>query len=144
MGQLGAGLSATAADHFKLVYYAAVLHVVERLAGALGSPEAVVTEFPFLGGYCQELERLGSKRLLFFVGGLDRGHWLEGAERGLEGRREVFGLQRLACYADQVRLVVIPGLTHYGHIEAHNERLANLFVAGLAHYLMPQASPATP
>jgi hypothetical protein len=90
-----------------------------------------------------ELERLRDKRLLFFVGGLDRGHWLEGAERGLEGRREVYGLQRLAHYADQVRLVVIPRLTHYGHIEAYNERLGNLFVAGLAEYLQPAGRPAS-
>jgi hypothetical protein len=47
----------------------------------------------------------------------------------------VFALRRFAEYARAVRLVVIPRLTHYGHVEAHNERLANMMAAGIAGYL---------
>jgi hypothetical protein len=84
-----------------------------------------------------ELERLRGKKLLYFVGERDRGHWMDGGDRGSEGRREVFGLKRLSHYADQVRLVVIPRLTHYGHIESHNERLGSLMVTGLREYFGP-------
>jgi hypothetical protein len=48
----------------------------------------------------------------------------------------VFALRRFAEYADAVRLVVIPRLTHYGHVEAHNERLANLMVTGMRDYFL--------
>jgi hypothetical protein len=72
--------------------------------------------------------------MLHFVGELDKGHWLDGAEKGLGFRREVFALRRFAEYADAVRLVVIPRLTHYGHVEAHNERLANLMVTAMRDY----------
>jgi len=81
-----------------------------------------------------DLARLRGKKMLHFVGALDKGHWLDGGERGLEFRREVFALRRLAHFAEQVRLVIIPQLTHYGHVEAHNERLANLMVTGLNEY----------
>jgi len=81
-----------------------------------------------------DLTRLHGKKMLYFVGELDEGHWIEGGEKGLEYRREVFALRRFAEYADQVRLVVIPMLTHYGHVESHNERLANLMVTGLGEY----------
>lgn len=84
--------------------------------------------------YKADLNRLQGKKLLFFVGELDRGHWIGGAEHGVEGRFEVFGLQRLARYANEVRLVVIPCLTHYGHIEGYNECLARLMVTGLKDY----------
>jgi hypothetical protein len=43
-------------------------------------------------------------------------------------------LRRFAEHAKEVRLVVIPMLTHYGHVESHNERLANLMVTGLKNY----------
>lgn len=81
-----------------------------------------------------DLNRLRGKKMLHFVGELDKGHWLDGAEKGLGFRREVFALRRFAEYADAVRLVVIPRLTHYGHVEAHNERLANLMVTAIRDY----------
>lgn len=81
-----------------------------------------------------DLNRLRDKKMLYFVGELDEGHWIEGGEKGLQYRREVFALRRFAEYADQVRLVVIPMLTHYGHVESHNERLASLMVTGLRDY----------
>ena len=81
-----------------------------------------------------DLNRLRGKKMLHFVGELDKGHWLDGAEKGLGFRREVFALRRFAEYADAVRLVVIPRLTHYGHVEAHNERLANLMAAAIRDY----------
>jgi hypothetical protein len=83
-----------------------------------------------------DLTRLRGKNMLYFVGELDEGHWIEGGEKGLEYRREVFALRRFAEYADQVRLVVIPMLTHYGHVESHNERLANLMVTALRDYFV--------
>ncbi len=81
-----------------------------------------------------DLKRLRGKKLLCFVGELDRGHWIDGRQQGIECR-EVFALRRFAKYAEEVRLVVIPRLTHYGHIESHNERLANLMVTGIKDYL---------
>jgi hypothetical protein len=84
--------------------------------------------------YRPELERLRGKKLLFFVGENDRVHWIEGGEHGAESRLEVFTLRKLAAYADEARLVVIPRITHYGHVEAHNERLANLMVTGIKDY----------
>lgn len=81
-----------------------------------------------------DLKRLGGKKMLYFVGENDKGHWIDGGGKGLELRREVFALRRFAKYADRVRLVVIPQLTHYGHVESYNERLANLMVAGLRDY----------
>ena len=81
-----------------------------------------------------DLDRLRGKKLLFFVGERDRSHWSDGGEHGVESRSEVFGLRRLARYADEVRLVVIPRLTHYGHIEGHNECLAQLMVTGIKDY----------
>ena len=81
-----------------------------------------------------DLNRLRGKKMLYFVGELDEGHWIEGGENGVAYRREVFALRRFAEYAEQVRLVVIPMLTHYGHVESHNERLANLMVTGLRDY----------
>lgn len=84
--------------------------------------------------YRPDLGRLRGKKLLFFVGELDRGHWIDGGEHGVESRVEVFALRKLAEYADEVRLVVIPRLTHYGHIESYNERLASLMVTGIKDY----------
>jgi len=81
-----------------------------------------------------DLHNLRGKKMLHFVGELDEGHWIDGAEKGLGFRREVFALRRFAEHADAVRLVVIPRLTHYGHVEAHNERLASMMVIGIRDY----------
>ncbi len=81
-----------------------------------------------------DLNRLRGKKMLYLVGELDKGHWIDGSKKGFEFRREVFAFRHFAKYADQVRLVVIPRLTHYGHVEAHNERLANLMVTGFKEY----------
>lgn len=85
-------------------------------------------------GFKAELTRLQGKKILYFVGELDKGHWMDGGSKGLGSRREVFALRRLAPYASQVRLAVIPRLTHYGHVESYNERLANLMVTGMRDY----------
>ena len=85
-------------------------------------------------GFKADLNRLRGKKMLHFVGELDKGHWINGEKKGLEFRREVFALRRFAPHADRVRLVVIPQLTHYGHIESYNERLANLMVTGFKEY----------
>lgn len=81
-----------------------------------------------------DLGRLRGKKMLHFVGELDKGHWIGGEEKGLGFRREVFALRRFAEYAAAVRLVVIPRLTHYGHVEAHNESLANMMVTAMRDY----------
>ena len=81
-----------------------------------------------------DLSSLQGKKMLYFVGDQDKGHWLEGGERGMEFRREVFAFQRFAQFADKCRLVIIPNLTHYGHVEGYNEGLANLMVTALKDY----------
>lgn len=85
-------------------------------------------------GFKADLTRLRGKKMLYFVGELDQGHWIDGGSKGLGSRREVFALRRFAQYAKEVRLVVIQRLTHYGHIESYNERLANLMVTGMRDY----------
>jgi hypothetical protein len=84
--------------------------------------------------YKAELARLRGKKLLHIVGAHDKGHWIEGGERGLAFRREVYAFTRFKPFADDLRLVVVPKLTHYGHVESHNERLANLMVTGFRDY----------
>jgi hypothetical protein len=81
-----------------------------------------------------DLGRLGGKKMLHIVGERDKGHWLEGGEKGLEFRREVYAFKRFNPYADKLRLIVVPNVTHYGHVERYNERLANLMVTGFKEY----------
>ena len=84
--------------------------------------------------YKSDLRRLRGKKLLHIVGERDKGHWIEGGEKGLEYRREVYAFNRFKPYADTLRLIVVPNLTHYGHVESYNERLANLMVTGFKEY----------
>jgi hypothetical protein len=86
--------------------------------------------------YKADLNRLRGKRLLHIVGEYDKGHWIEGGEKGLEFRREVYAFKRFAPYAKELRLVHVPNLTHYGHVENHNERLANVMVTGFKEYFL--------
>jgi hypothetical protein len=86
--------------------------------------------------YKADLNRLRGKRLLHIVGEYDKGHWIEGGEKGLEFRREVYAFKRFAPYAKELRLVHVPNLTHYGHVENHNERLANVIVTGFKEYFL--------
>jgi hypothetical protein len=84
--------------------------------------------------YKADLQRLGGKKLLHIVGENDRGHWVEGGDKGLEYRREVYAFRRFRPYARDLRLIVIPRLTHYGHVESYNERLASLMVTAFRDY----------
>ena len=84
--------------------------------------------------YKADLERLRGKKLLHIVGEYDRGHWIEGGEKGLEYRREVYAFKRFKPYAEEMRIIVVPKLTHYGHVESYNERLANLMVTAFKEY----------
>jgi hypothetical protein len=86
--------------------------------------------------YNADLNRLRGKKMLHIVGEFDKGHWIEGGEKGLEFRREVYAFNRFAPYADALRLIIVPKLTHYGHAESYNERLANLMVAGFRDYFL--------
>ena len=81
-----------------------------------------------------DLNRLRGKKLLHVVGENDKGHWIEGGEKGREFRREVYAFKRFKPYADDLRLIVVPNLTHYGHVESYNERLANLMVTAFRDY----------
>ena len=84
--------------------------------------------------YKSDLNRLRGKKLLHIVGEYDKGHWIEGGEKGLEFRREVYAFSRFRPFADALRLIVVPKLTHYGHVESHNDRLASLMVTGFKEY----------
>lgn len=84
--------------------------------------------------YKADLNRLRGKKLLHIVGEYDKGHWIEGGDKGMEFRREVYAFKRFAPYAESLRLIVVPKLTHYGHVESHNERLANLMVIAFRDY----------
>lgn len=103
-----------------------LLPEIERISG-LPDEELFVT-------YKSDLERLRGKKLLHIVGERDKGHWIEGGDKGLEFRREVYAFNRFKPFAKDLRLVVVPNLTHYGHVENYNERLANIMVTGLKEY----------
>jgi hypothetical protein len=98
-----------------------------RRISALPDDELFVT-------FKADLNRLRGKKLLHIVGELDKGHWIEGGEKGLEFRREVYAFKRFAPYAQALRLIVVSKLTHYGHVESYNERLANLMVTAFRDY----------
>ncbi len=84
--------------------------------------------------YKADLNCLRGKKLFHIVGENDKGHWIDGGEKGLGFRREVYAFHRFKPFADALRLVVVPQLTHYGHVESYNERLANLMVTALKEY----------
>jgi hypothetical protein len=86
--------------------------------------------------YKSDLTRLRGKKMLHIVGEYDKGHWIEGGEKGLEFRREVYAFKRFAPYAERLRMIHIPNLTHYGHVESHNERLANIMATGFKEYFL--------
>jgi hypothetical protein len=86
--------------------------------------------------YKSDLNRLRGKKLLHIVGEHDKGHWIEGGEKGLEFRREVYAFRKFTPYAAALRLVVVPTLTHYGHVESYNEGLANIMVTGFKEYFL--------
>ncbi|HXG51748.1 MAG TPA: alpha/beta fold hydrolase [candidate division Zixibacteria bacterium] len=98
-----------------------------RRISALPDDELFVT-------FKADLARLRGKKMLHIVGERDKGHWVEGGEKGLEFRREVYAFKRFAPYAEALRLVVVPRLTHYGHVESYNERLASLMVTAFKEY----------
>jgi hypothetical protein len=103
-----------------------LLPEIKRVSG-LPDEELFIT-------YKSDLTLLRGKKLLHIVGEYDKGHWIEGGDKGLEYRREVYAFKRFKPYADALRLIVVPNLTHYGHVESYNERLANLMVTGLRDY----------
>ena len=54
--------------------------------------------------YKSDLKRLRGKKLLHIVGEYDKGHWIEGGEKGLEFRREVYAFKRFKPFAKDVAL----------------------------------------
>jgi hypothetical protein len=108
-------------------------HGQDLLLEAVRKKSGLPDEELFIG-LRADLNRLRGKKMLSFVGACDKSHWTDNQEHGLEFRSEYYAAKRFAKYADKVRLVVIPHLTHYGHIESHNERLVNMMVAGFKQY----------
>ena len=105
-----------------------LLPEIRRISG-LPDEELFIT-------YKADLNRLRGKKILHIVGELDKAHWIEGGEKGLEFRREVYAFKRFAPYAEALRLIVVPKLTHYGHVESYNERLANLMATAFRDYFL--------
>jgi hypothetical protein len=105
-----------------------LLSEIRKISG-LSEDELFIT-------YKSDLNRLRGKNMLHIVGEYDKGHWVEGGERALEFRREVYAFKRFAPYAKELRLIVIPNLTHYGHVESYNERLANLMATGFKEFFL--------
>jgi len=103
-----------------------LLSEIKKISG-LDDEELFIT-------YKSDLNRLRGKKLLHIVGEYDKGHWIEGGERGLAFRREVYAFNRFKPFADSLRLTVVSNLTHYGHVENYNERLGNLMVTGFKEY----------
>jgi ATPase family associated with various cellular activities (AAA) len=95
-----ADLPPTPAEHFKLYFYAAVLHVIVQASQSLGSRETAFEHFPFLEGYYDELATQG----------------LEGLA---EGKLEVWWRDTLRAWEDNVpghlplrALREVTGLSH--------------------------------
>jgi hypothetical protein len=105
-----------------------LLPEIKKLSG-LTDDELFIT-------YKSDLKRLRGKKLLHIVGEYDKGHWIEGGEKGLEFRREVYAFRKFTPYATALRLVVVPNLTHYGHVESYNQGLANIMVTGFKEYFL--------
>ena len=105
-----------------------LLPEIRRISG-LPDEELFIT-------YKSDLNRRRGKKMLHIVGEYDKGHWIEGGEKGLEFRREVYAFKRFAPYTKALRLIQIPNLTHYGHVESYNERLANIMVTGFKEYFL--------
>ncbi|HEX5706946.1 MAG TPA: ATP-binding protein [Pyrinomonadaceae bacterium] len=59
------GVRATPEQHFKLYFYAAVLRLIEQVAVLHESWEEVLRQFPFIGGYAQEVARHGAEGMTF-------------------------------------------------------------------------------
>src|SRR5438128_1855830 len=56
-------LPPTAASHFRLYYFAAVLHVFDQLSASFGTRAAALEQFPFLAGYQAEVDGVGLEGL---------------------------------------------------------------------------------
>ena len=56
-------LPPTPAQHFRLYFFAAVLHLLDQLTITYGSREATLEQFPFLAGYEEEFAGLGLEGL---------------------------------------------------------------------------------
>jgi ATPase family associated with various cellular activities (AAA) len=56
-------LAPTAATHFRLLLYGALIRVLEQVFQSLGSSRVACEQFPFLAGYCAELNARGMKEL---------------------------------------------------------------------------------
>jgi len=116
--------------------------MILRIAGELPQAE-IETRMERYGFLLYQTEWIDERRneeagirsaTLHIVGEYDKGHWIEGGEKGLEFRREVYAFNRFKRFADALRLIVVPKLTHYGHVESYNERLASLMVTGFKDY----------
>ncbi len=105
-----------------------LLPEIKKISG-LSDDELFIT-------FKSDLRRLRGKKVLHIVGANDKGHWIEGGKKGLAYRREVYAFKRFAAYAEQLILIVVPQLTHYGHVESHNHGLVNLMVTGLKEYFL--------
>lgn len=55
----------TPAEHFKLYFYAAVLHVMGEIATLLGSLETAFKQFPFLSGYYEQFAMYAPQNFRF-------------------------------------------------------------------------------
>ena len=75
-----AKLPQTPVMHFKLYFYAAVLHLMEHVTRALGSFTETFERFPFLAGYHDELSNHGLDGLTLDAAG----HWWRDALYGWE------------------------------------------------------------
>src|SRR5260370_14171501 len=56
-----ADLPPTPAQHCRLCYFAAVLHLLDQLTSTFGSRDRAAEQFPFLAGYQEELSRAGQE-----------------------------------------------------------------------------------
>ena len=116
---------------------AAVAHEMPTVYGAelsLGLPRPQNGEPDPVGSHLLILAR-GQAGYHRIATALTSAH-LEGGEKGLGFRREVYAFRRFKPFASDLRLIVIPNLTHYGHVESYNERLANIMVTGFKEYFL--------
>jgi hypothetical protein len=95
-------LAPTPVEHFKLYFYAGVLHVIEQASSTFGSREDAFEHFPFLEGYYDELATQGLEGL---TTGMLEAWWCDAlrawedsvpSHLPLRALREVCGLSHMA------------------------------------------------
>jgi hypothetical protein len=99
------GLPPSPAGHFKLHVLATVFHLIEAAAASFDPPGALFEQFPFLGGYLEEIDVPPERTAAFWIDALQGFEALVPAHLPLRALRDAAGLDHSA-----VSLLLAAGL----------------------------------